>query len=298
MISILIPTYNYNVLPLVERLHKQCKKANIEYEIIALDDASTNKNSIEENLKINTLENCNFQVLEENIGRSKIRNLLAIKAEYDWLLFLDADTMPLYPGFIRNYLTVFSEENLLIFGGIDYPNSNLEKFSLRNKYGLEREHISLKERQKKPYRSFISMGFAVRKELFETIKFNEQLAGYGYEDSVFAFQLKEKNIRILHIDNPVIHMNLESNADFINKSHLALQNLLNFHHKGYISSNTVKILKMYLQLKKYHSLFLVREFFKVFKKPLIQNLNSTKPSLLFFDLYRLGYLSSLNAKDD
>jgi len=37
------------------------------------------------------------------------------------------------------------------------------------------------------------MGFAIKKEVFEKIKFNEKLAGYGYEDSVFAFELQKNN---------------------------------------------------------------------------------------------------------
>src|SRR5690606_33420534 len=108
MISILIPTYNYNVFPLVENLYQQCERENLEYEILVLDDASPNKKFKEENSKINKLENCSFQVLDENIGRSKIRNLLATRAKFDWLLFLDADTFPSNNNFIQNYLEVFS----------------------------------------------------------------------------------------------------------------------------------------------------------------------------------------------
>jgi glycosyltransferase involved in cell wall biosynthesis len=288
MISILIPTYNYKVLPLVEKLRMQCAEANIPYEIVVLDDASSDKNSVGENLKINTLENCNFQVLEKNIGRSKIRNLLSKKAKYSWMLFLDADTTPLYPDYIKRYLSVFTEENFLVFGGIDYPGNTSEKFSLRHKYGLERESLSLSERQKNPYRSFITMGFAVRKEIFETIQFNEQLAGYGYEDSVFAFQLKAEHIPILHIDNPVIHLNLESNEAFLNKSQLALQNLLNFYQKGHISANSVKILEKYLLLKKYGGLFIIRGFFKLFKKNVAPKLKFPKTLIIIFRFVPLG----------
>ena len=56
MISILIPTYNYNVFSLVENLQKQCEIANEVYEIVVLDDASTDKKSLEENSKINLLK--------------------------------------------------------------------------------------------------------------------------------------------------------------------------------------------------------------------------------------------------
>ena len=293
MISILIPTYNYSVFSLAENLQKQCENASIVYEILVLDDASTDKNIVEKNSKINALENCIFKVLDENIGRSKIRNLLAEKAKYDWLLFLDADTFPSNSNFIQQYLDVFQLDNLVIFGGIEYPKNATENFSLRYKYGAERESLSLGERLKNPCRSFITMGFAIKKEVFEKVKFNENLAGYGYEDSVFAHDLQKNNIALLHIDNPVIHLNLENTGGFIKKSELALQSLLKFHNNGAIDGETVKILKIYLKLKKWNLLFVVKKLFVFFKNPLLKNLNSPKPSLFFFDLYRLGYLSSL-----
>lgn len=293
MISILIPTYNYNVFPLVEKLCDLCKNESIIYEILVLDDASTNKISVEENSKINEFENCNFQVLNKNIGRSKIRNLLAKKATFNWLLFLDADTFPSNPAFFSKYVVAFSKEVPVIFGGVEYPKNHASTFSLRYKYGCERESILLADRLKNPYRSFITMGFAIKKDVFETIKFNENLAGYGYEDSVFGFELQKNNISLLHIDNPVLHLNLETNADFIKKTQLALQNLMDFYTTGAIDGETVKILKTYLKLKKWNLLFIAKKLFVLFKNPLLKNLNSPKPSLFFFDLYRLGYLSSL-----
>ena len=297
MISILIPTYNFNVFPLVQNLFQQCKKAEIHYEIMVLDDASTDKKTVEKNSRINKLANCSFQVLEENIGRSKIRNLLAEKANYDWLLFLDSDTFPSNSNFIQKYIDTLSNEISVIFGGISYPEKTSENFSLRHKYGSERESLPLTERLKNPYRSFITMGFAIKKEVFETIEFNENLAVYGYEDSVFGYELQEKNISLLHIDNPVIHLNLETNADFIKKSKLALRNLMDFYESGVIDGKTVKILKTYLKLKKINLLFGVRWFYRFSKNRLLKNLNSPKPSLFLFDLYRLGYLSSLKRKD-
>ncbi|MDN3725176.1 glycosyltransferase [Aequorivita sp. SDUM287046] len=297
MISILIPTYNFNVLPLVENLQKQCESENIVYEILVLDDASSDAKTVNENSKINLVKNCNYQILEENIGRSKIRNLLAESANYNWLLFLDADTFPSTSAFIKNYLDTFSNEISVIFGGITYPKNNSENLSLRHTYGSVRESLPLGARIKNPYRSFITMGFAIRKEVFHNIKFNENLAGYGYEDAVFGYELQQNKIPLLHIDNPVVHLNLETNHVFIKKSELALQNLLDFHHSKVVDGESVKILKTYLKLKEWNLLFLVRGFFNVCRKPILKNLQSSKPSLFLFDLYRLGYLSSLKSKD-
>jgi hypothetical protein len=72
---------------------------------------------------------------------------------------------------------------------------------------------------------------------------------------------------------------------------------LNFYESGAIDGNTVKILKTYLKLKNSRLLFAVSLLFRISEKKWRQNLNSPKPSLFLFDLYRLGYLSSLKPKD-
>ena len=104
MLSILIPTYNYNAFPLVEELQNQAIEAGIAFEIIILDDGSTDEISLNENLKINTLENCSFEKNETNIGRAKNLNKLATKSQYDWLLFMDCDTFPKSKNCITTYI--------------------------------------------------------------------------------------------------------------------------------------------------------------------------------------------------
>ena len=52
MLSILIPTYNYNVFPLVLDLHKQCLECKIDFEILCQDDHSNQFSN--ENQKINS----------------------------------------------------------------------------------------------------------------------------------------------------------------------------------------------------------------------------------------------------
>src|SRR5690606_8347201 len=104
-------------------LHLQCESANVTYEILVLDDASTDKKVVEGNSKINSLVNCSFNVLSENIGRSKIRNLLAEKAQYNWLLFMDADTFPTNLKFISNYLEGIPKGASVIYGGTKYPDN-------------------------------------------------------------------------------------------------------------------------------------------------------------------------------
>ena len=104
MLSILIPTYNYNTLKLVKNLQYQGVKSDVNFEILVLDDASSNSQCSTENKKINALDHCSFLENEKNVGRTATRNILANKAKYNWLLFLDADVTPLDDKLIASYV--------------------------------------------------------------------------------------------------------------------------------------------------------------------------------------------------
>ena len=99
MLSILIPTYNYNAYPLALELERQALKSGIIFELICIDDGSFSALSIQ-NQNINTLTSCQFIRAKQNRGRTGLRQYLAELANYDWLLFLDADVMPKSENFI------------------------------------------------------------------------------------------------------------------------------------------------------------------------------------------------------
>lgn len=191
MLSILIPTYNFNVFPLVKELHTQCLKSGILFEIIVLDDAGTLY--FKENEAINSFSNCSFKANKENIGRSKMRNLLAQKANYKWLLFLDADTIPLKKDFISTYLKYTNDDLKIIYGGITYSSELPDKEkTLRWSYGKKREAIEGKIRNITPYRSFLTLNFLIPKVFFEIVSFNEAIPNIRHEDTLFSFELSKK----------------------------------------------------------------------------------------------------------
>ncbi|HEX7870529.1 MAG TPA: glycosyltransferase, partial [Chryseobacterium sp.] len=204
MLSILIPTYNYNVFPLVETLYMQCLESNIIFEIICLDDAS--HDFLIQNHEINRLKNTSYIVLEQNIGRSAIRNLLGQKANFENLLFLDADTIPVHDNFITNYLSLINNEEKIIYGGILYATQKPPKEQiLRWVYGKNREALSYEKRRRNPYLSFLTLNFLIQKSVFEKVTFNESIPNLRHEDTLFSYNLMQKDIKVDHIDNPVYH---------------------------------------------------------------------------------------------
>ena len=296
MLSILVPVYNYNVYPLVVELQKQCIECGINFEIIVIDDASTQHKS--ENNSIQFLTNCSFIELAQNIGISKIRNLIASKAKYDWLLFMDSDNFPAAPDFISKYINkVFSTEKKVFFGGVKYLKEKPESEKLlRWKFGHKREAIALSERIKNPYKTAFVFNFLIVKSVFESVLFDEEITKYGYEDFVFIYTLKNKNIEIQHIENPAYHLNSETSTLFLSKTKTALEMLQYISKTNKLANCETKITEIYKAFSYLKLQFLISKLFQVTQLKLENNLTSNNPSLLAFDCYKIGYFCNLNSK--
>lgn len=294
MLSILIPTYNYNVYPLVLELHKQCLECQIEFEILVQDDASKSELNVE-NEKINLLSNCHFFYNQTNLGRGRNINSIAGKSLYDWILILDCDTFPAKNNFIFTYITEIKNSACkLFFGGISYDSKkpNDEEL-LRWIYGRQRESKSVVERSKNPNLTLTS-NLLVAKSIFIENPFNFNIKAYGYEDLVFLSSLEKKDYIVKHIDNPTLHLNLETSLIFLNKTKIALQNLKLIQESNDILCFSTKMLEVHQQIKSFKLVFIVTFLFKIFQKRIEKNLISKKPSLFLFDLYKLGYYTEIN----
>ena len=111
MLSILIPTYNYNVFMLVLELKNQADYLGIDYEILVQDDVS--QNFINENSLINSLTNCFFFINTENLGRGKNINLLCSNSKYEYVLIMEADSFPVNNSYLKNYIDIVSKLSLI-----------------------------------------------------------------------------------------------------------------------------------------------------------------------------------------
>ncbi|GAB1857517.1 glycosyltransferase [Flavobacteriaceae bacterium MHTCC 0001] len=289
MISILIPTYNYNITDLVYNIHKQASKLNIEFEIIALDDLS-NSDIVNHNSKINTLKNTSYLLSKTNKGIAVNRQLLCEKAKYNWVILLDADMELKDNFFIKNYLKVIHLNYDVFFGGIIYkkttPNS---KSLLRWKYGIKHESISSKERNKKPYKITSASNILIKKETFNHLDLFNIGNAYGM-DIFFGPQLKLNQISILHIENEVYHLGLESSTIYLKKVKRAVEMLLKLHQNKKIQVHENSLLKTFIALKKIGLNYLFYLNFKFFKNIMNNNLLSVRPSIKVLQLYKLSYI--------
>lgn len=239
MLSICIPHHNFYNPDLYKVLYHQCEQLKIPFEIIIIDDASLK----EKKIYLSNFTAAQFHIiyLNENIGRSAIRNLLAKTSQFEWLLFLDADAEISDPNFIAKYLRNLDYD--VIVGGRIYPeNKPDENFNVHWNYGT---YIESKAKH-----AFNSSSFLIKKSIFKTIQFDESLKEYGYEDVVFGMMLNQNGYKILNINNPVIHTDLKTNEEFIKDTKNAIANLI-ILKKLYPEPNLIKNISL---LKHYNSL--------------------------------------------
>jgi glycosyltransferase involved in cell wall biosynthesis len=292
MISICIPIYNFNVSSLVEDLIIQGNRLNIPYEIILIDDASTDKYKA---LNEDSCSKASYYKLVKNIGRAKIRNLFLEYSSYDNLLFLDCDSLIISDKFLSNYVTrIQKKEYNLIFGGRVYPKKcpSREK-NLSWKYGTNVERKTVIERNKEPNKSFMTNNFVIKKSIFEKIKFNEELIAYGHEDTLFGFQLLTENIEITHINNPILNGDIEDNSNYVRKTEEGIKNLILILNlipdkKDFIEN--VHILKFHKDLKSRKLFFIYKIAILSVMQPIRFFLVKGFVNLKAFNLFKLGFL--------
>jgi len=295
MLSICIPIYNFDVTSLVNNLAEQIPLCSSSVEIVLIDDCS---NSNFKDLNKVVCNRYKYIELEKNIGRSKIRNLFLEYISYDCILFLDCDSLITSNQFIQNYITAYIDtKSNVICGGRVYevkPPNNNQKLSW--KFGVKRESKVIEERLKNPSKSFMTNNFFVKREVLRTIPFDERLSKYGHEDTLFGYYLKQENIAIFHIDNPVLNGDIEENAVYLKKTELAIENLILIlsrieDKKEFM--NEVTLLSFYRKLKGRRLLGLVLFLSPIITTTFFLVLKIGLVNLPLFNYYKLSYLAKV-----
>ncbi len=299
MLSICIPIYNVLVFDLLSSLRRQIKEQNLDCEIICIDDNST------EQIKIQNITAIAFTdqyiQLKRNIGRSAIRNLFLDYVNQPYLLFLDCDVKIQDDSFLANYLSAIEENHGLICGGHEYVNLKPEKkFRLKWNYGRKRESKSIKERQKKPQKSFMPSNFVIKKDILAENLFDTRLSQYGHEDTLFAYNLGCAEIKFHHIKNHVEITDLELNETYLKKTEQGIYNLkkiLEFTKYNPQLIDNVSLLRFYFKSRKNGSLLIIYLILGLFFNRIRKKLQNGSTSLFLFDLYKLAYFTKVMKAD-
>ncbi len=299
MISICVPVYNTDVRPLAFQLSVMAERASFSAEILFFDDFSA-LSWHEGNRETAALRGVVYRRMEKNLGRGAIRNHLARAARYPWLLFLDADSLPASLQMLEQYAAAM-ERGPVICGGTVYSPTPPDdpRQLLRWRYGRKREQRTARQREKEGKFAITANNFLIKREVFLNHPFRESIRGYGHEDTVLGYDLRQAGIPVCHTDNPVFHTGLESSADYLEKTKAAVGNL------WFISRELIRdphfneasgLLRMVDRMKRYGLRGIAASLFRGSESLLRKNLTGPHPSLLLFDLYRTGTLCSLAEK--
>ncbi len=288
MLSILIPTYNDDCSNLVADLTRQAQALGpADWEIVVADDGSTDSDVIARNAVIGQQPGCRLVRSTANIGRAAIRNLLVAEAKGDLLLFVDADMHVASSDFLQAYLAA-SKLSQVVYGGYAVEGSDTSNLRFVYENKGKRNHTP-EMRSLHPYTDFHTSNFLVPRAVMQAIPFDERFRHYGYEDVFFGKELQRHGISITHIDNPVVFSDFETNADFLRKTEEGMRTLRLFSSElqGFSA-----LLPIASALERWHLKPLTASLFRLTKKALLANLLSAKPSLLAFQIYKLGYYLS------
>lgn len=294
-LSICIPVYNWDVTKLVAELHRQAEQLGVPFEILVADDCSIvcseeNKRALE------NLSGARYLLMETNLGRSRIRNYLTRAASYDWLLFMDCDVEVCSASFLADYWQARESVDLVV-GGTTYHEEPPEpSYLLRWRYGMAVERRSAEERNKAPFQSFVPFNFLIRKRLLEQYPFDEHISKYGHEDTLLGWELKQHDVAILHIDNPLIHLGIDQTDEFLRKTRMAVENLLYIYQSDDMPAGvaeSIHLLRFYDRLRRWHLEGVVRSLYRLTQRWVLRNLQGSDPNIHLFQWYKLGQFLEL-----
>lgn len=300
-LSILLPSYNNVCVSLVQVLQRQADALRgklgkpFRYEIIVADDGSTDAACIDANRVIGDMLHCRYLRMEQNVGRAQIRNVLISESRGDYVLLIDSDLFLCDDNYLYKYATSTAD---VVYGGTriggeglamvdNEANTENLKGNLRYIYEKKAEPSHRAAfRQLRPNQEISVCNLYARRDIMEAHPFDSRFKAYGYEDVLFGKRLAESGIEVTHIDNPVLINEFEPNSVFVKKTEEAILTLCRFEQdlEGYSNLKTkVSTLGRYIPL----SLF--RLWHRIMKNKEKRNLTGSKPNLLLFKLYKLGF---------
>lgn len=288
MLSILIPIFNFDVREFVKDLSEQAGRISPEVEIICLDDGS------EDHFKklhttLTNLPHVRYLEVERNLGRSGIRNRLLEVSKFELLLFLDCDGRVVRSDYLERYLE--HADAHVVYGGRTYADKapvELERY-FHWFCGKHKEEVAVADRERAPYKAFMTNNFMVQRKVYEQVRMDEALSGYGHEDTLFAAELKRASFEVRHIDNPIEHIGVEDADVFLEKSRNAIRNLAQLIQRGKVGGG-IPLVRYYLLLERWKLTFLFSKLILSRESWIMRNLKGEHPRLLLFDLWKLALL--------
>lgn len=257
-LSILVPVFNWDLTMLVKGLRAEIEAAGLQadVEVKCYDDASTDARLREINRALfaqDRREWEEYREVSQNQGRAKIRNVLAAAARGEWLLFMDADVVPDSDNYIQIYIKEILENRAdAICGGTGYS----QRVMMGSQYDFyvylvtAAGQSNASKRNLTPWKLLLSSNMLIKREVFQQLPFDSRFEKYGYEDQEWGIRVKNA-FRLLHIDNTVSHLGLQTKEELFRKMVDSIGNydlLRQWHPREFGESSIAPVERMFARM--------------------------------------------------
>jgi len=285
-LSVLIPFFHDDPSALVDALSFQTEQSSVE--IILVDDGTGDAHltrNLQTLISQQTLA-ISLVTFEGNKGRSAARNHLQNVARAEWLLFLDADMRPTSTQFLENYLKVINDNKAdVFFGGFTVERKSVNKAGeLHRALSEVSDCLPLAERKAAGPQFVASSNLCLRKSVITEHPFDDAFVGWGWEDSDWAARIST-SYRLEHIDNPALHLGLESTETLLRRFQTSGQNYRRFIEKHPDLAKTLTLYKLSRSLGKIPG----QKFMRPFLRAIVKSPSPMKARLVALKLWRASW---------
>jgi glycosyltransferase involved in cell wall biosynthesis len=205
VISIIIPSYNSGKY-LVEAIGSVTSQQHRNYEIIIVDDGSTDPETLELYNKL-TVDSCRV-LKQQNAGPAAARNAGVKVAQGEYLLFLDSDNK-IRPGYIEKGIGILSNNPDI---GVVYGKPHFFGSTTKPRFRAHKFHMN-----SILLGNYVDMCAVVRKKAWEDAEgFDENRVLIGHEDWEFWIRVGLKGWKFEFVDEVLFDYRTRENSLILN----------------------------------------------------------------------------------
>jgi len=260
-LSVLIPFFHDDPSPLLMAL---AKGSNTSIEILIYDDGTQDTTLTQRLQEAVTAAQCPATLLtaSQNKGRSYGRNHMT---DY----------------FLDHYMAQIKANTAdIIFGGFKVLETRGDASTeLHRVMSITSDCASAAERQALGPKNVASSNLCVRKTVLIQIPFDNEFTGWGWEDSEWAARASQ-SFTLLHIDNPALHLGLETTDTLLKRFKTSGHNYARFTAKHPDIAKSLPLYRWIQRLKTIPGQSLLRPLLKAAVKlrimPMSLRINALK----------------------
>lgn len=222
-LTVAAPFHSEPPLPLVEGLAR-LPEARRTTLVIAADGApDPSVTAVREALQAYPGPSTLVRLLS-NEGRSRTRNHLIAQARTPHVLFLDGDMAPADTGFLTRWLEACERGVRVGFGGFRSAEGAGDVFDLHRALSDGDGDAPAALRQARGPFAVYTSNLLVETAILREAPFDSSFTGYGWEDVDWAMRANA-HARVEHLDNPALHLGLDTPEALLRKAAEAGPNL-------------------------------------------------------------------------